>query len=72
MKVTNISDRPHRYTTPTGDHGYYWAPGETRDVPDDIGWLVVEGHPGKMELSYEEVAPPAEDEKPAAKSKGKE
>ena len=64
MKVTNISDRPHRYQTPTGETGYYWAPGETRDVPEHIGWLVIEGHPDKMELHPDETAPPADEEAP--------
>lgn len=45
MEVTNVSGVPHRYVALDG-HRWIWAPGETRDVPEDVAEMVLATHEG--------------------------
>jgi hypothetical protein len=54
MQVTNISDRPHRLYWAMWHRYLTWGPGESREVPENIGLLVCSAHPDKMVIAGDE------------------
>jgi hypothetical protein len=49
MLITNYSTGPHTYREPQASGTrYHWFPGETKEVPDTVGRLMLQAHPGKF------------------------
>jgi len=49
MLITNYSTDSHTYREPQSSGARYrWSPGETKDVPDSVGRLMLLAHPGKF------------------------
>ena len=49
MLITNYGPIPHRYQEPGAGGGrYFWHPGQTVDVPDSVGRLMLQHHPAKF------------------------
>ena len=49
MLITNYSTDPHTYREPQASGiRYHWYPGETKEVPDSVGRLMLQAHPGKF------------------------
>ena len=52
MLITNYSTDPHTYREPQASGiRYHWYPGETKEVPDSVGRLMLQAHPGKFNPS---------------------
>ena len=57
MLITNYGPIPHRYQEPGASGGrYFWHPGQTVDVPDSVGRLMLQHHPAKFVDSNPGVA----------------
>ena len=48
MHVRNISERSHRLYWAARHRYLTWGPGQTLELPDDIGRAVCAAHPDKM------------------------
>lgn len=51
MKIKNCSETVHTYTPRDRRRAvpYQWGPGETKEVPDDIGESLLLAHPATFE-----------------------